>query len=267
MGASSSSQAAKIRQQNLDEQYAKSRSNELMQDGTLSWTSEITAEYLKLNGFPNLANHCLESRIDGECLAETEEKTLLDWLQLSSTINSENKTNEETEKFLKLRSIILLSPLVQTYLQAGHSVSKEKEEKEIETRQSDVNDVAKLKSDNTQSNQSMLNAFHLKSSHSKQGTSPSLSRDWLTQPKLCRRYYGAPILLLPIPNLTKDAKLSLIDLIALVLFRSVALSAFQDKTQRTIWPRTYGSKRVNPSSGKKTIVIVKEKRNLLFISI
>ena len=236
--------------QMIDEEMKTKLMKKLLDLGALCWTAEQSSEYLAYEGLILLSKLSLVFRIDGECIVECPLEVLEKWFALEpkkiKSVGSGSELMEELKIFKeRIRSKLENHELVNVYIHPPPQKldSQEKQKQEIILK-TDQEQTSKLRNETPNDAKAYLRSYHIVSSNSSESGSPSLKRDWIYQPKLCRRYYGCPVQTL---HIQKDGNNS--SPLGDLLYYSVSLSAFQDETQKSIWPRTAGSKRVNPSSG------------------
>jgi hypothetical protein len=252
---------------------------ELLEQGPLSWTAEQCSQYLQLMNLPELAQLALSQRIDGECLVEpsldllqrwflnasnsnkhatttstttTISSSSSSWFSSSSTLTtvpSEQLLSEWQHLSTNVRPALLKNKIVSLYLHPppiSHD-SGAVDDTTSSALKRDERCASAMLAANTVTRR--LQIFHDCCMHTEQHSSPSLKREWISQPKLTRRYYASPTHTLNIPSAkdrSEECRPSSLDHL---LYFAASMSATQDATQRSIWPRTAGSKRTNPSSG------------------
>ena len=194
----------------------------------LQWTiQKELGLWLDYNGLSALKQEFEKKNIDGQCLCEASDEDLVEWLMDNSKI-----TKEQCKKFIgvlteQLRehqfvTCFLNEPEIDhNIVLEDHAPSSQREEITTKTA-SDV--VAQ---------------YHNYSRNTLTGGAPILKRIWAYQPKDCRRYYNTKNYPL-IPIVDKPD-------ISHILYYSMCVSVFQTDKQRTTCPRSFNSKRVNPS--------------------
>ena len=210
--------------------------DKLLKNGALCWTKWDVATWLKYHKFDKAAETALELAIDGECIAETPEEKLKQWM----TTYSHKITEKEFDTLFDLvKQNIRASELVDAFISPNISPT-------IEITEVHLPKTAKEEWNNQDKFKELVWDYHVYTYNTTKVGAPTVKRSWILQPKISRRFYGDRIY-----KLKGCKKFSLEEnpLLDSFLYYSFSVSAHQDETQKSIWPRTFSSKRVNPSSG------------------
>jgi hypothetical protein len=203
---------------------------ELTSSPALVWSAENLASWLLYHQQDELAHLILTKRIDGECLLETSPDQLQAWLGKLTSKQSDALSiiihDLKSQEFIS----IFLNPPAQDPM-------KLRATDKIQLPENMDKDAAR----------EIILRYHTYTSHTEKGGAPSLSRNWVYQPKNSRRYYGAQVLKLQTPPSSEDSQWRNSHLLDSLIYYSFSVSAGQNSQQSMMAPRAKGTKRTNPS--------------------